>query len=161
MSRPAPDRVFLLAHPAHFIALGFGVGLLSARAAGTLGTLLALPLYALLPASASAGYWLWLAVFLAVGVWACHLTGEHLGEHDHGSIVWDEVTAFLAVLPFAPQTGWGLILAFLLFRLFDIWKPFPIGWMDQNLKSGLGGMLDDLLAAGYSIVCLLALQAWL
>lgn len=156
--RRQPDLPFLLAHPAHFLALGFGAGL-SPRAPGTLGTLVAFPLYWLL--SASTLYWAWMLLFLALGLWVCDVAGRHLGVADHGGIVWDEVAAFLLVLPFAPQTFPGFILAFALFRLFDIWKPFPIGWLDARVQGGLGVMLDDVLAAGYSIVCLLGVRSWM
>ncbi len=153
-----PDRRFLLAHPAHFLALGFGAGL-APTAPGTVGTLVAFPLYFAL-ASAPL-YWLWVALFLALGVWACARTGQALGEHDHGGMVWDEIAAFLLVLPFAPATWWGYALAFALFRLFDVWKPFPIGWLDARVRGGLGVMLDDVLAAGYAILCLLGVARWL
>ncbi|MCP5279249.1 MAG: phosphatidylglycerophosphatase A [Thiobacillus sp.] len=152
------DRPFLLAHPAHFLALGFGAGL-SPKAPGTVGTLVAFPLFWLLLESPF--FWGWVALFLAVGIWACGVTGRALGVHDHGGIVWDEVAAFLLVLPFAPLSWFGYVLAFALFRLFDIWKPFPIGWLDARVKGGLGVMLDDVLAAVYSILCLLGLQAWM
>ncbi|NCS64837.1 MAG: phosphatidylglycerophosphatase A [Hydrogenophilales bacterium CG03_land_8_20_14_0_80_62_28] len=154
-----PDLPFLLARPAHFLALGFGAGL-ARKAPGTWGTLATLPIYfamAWLPAPA---YWALAIAFVGVGVWFCDVAGKALGIHDHGSIVWDEIAAFLLVLPFAPATWWGYLLAFALFRLFDIWKPFPINWLDAQVKGGLGVMLDDLLAAGYAIVVLLAAISW-
>ena len=156
-----PNRAFLFAHPAHFLALGFGSGL-APKAPGTAGTLAAFPLYWLL--AAHPFYWLWIAAFLVVGVWACEVTGRDLGVHDHGGMVWDEIAAFLLVLPFAPVVALGapiaFALAFALFRLFDIWKPFPIGWLDARVPGGFGVMLDDVLAAGYAIVCLLGIAAW-
>ena len=156
-----PNRAFLFAHPAHFLALGFGSGL-APKAPGTAGTLAAFPLYWLL--AAHPFYWLWIAAFLAVGVWACEVTGRDLGVHDHGGMVWDEIAAFLMVLPFAPVAAVAapsaFALAFALFRLFDIWKPFPIGWLDARVPGGFGVMLDDVLAAGYAIVCLLGIAAW-
>lgn len=154
----SPDRRFLLSHPAHFLALGFGAGL-SPKAPGTVGTLVAFPLFWLLLESSL--YWIWVVIFLLVGVWACGVAGKALGVHDHGGIVWDEVAAFLMVLPFAPPSLVGFALAFALFRLFDIWKPFPIGWLDARMKGGLGVMLDDVLAAGYSIACLMGVAAWM
>ena len=149
---------FLFAHPAHFLALGFGAGL-SPRAPGTVGTLVAFPLFWLLVDSPF--YWAWISVFLAAGVWACAVAGRNLGVHDHGGLVWDEVAAFLMVLPFAPGGLAGYAVAFALFRLFDIWKPFPIAWLDARVGGGLGVMLDDVLAAGYAILCLLGLKAWM
>lgn len=157
-----PDHSFLLAHPAHFLALGFGSGL-SPKAPGTAGTLAAFPLYWLLVEHPF--YWLWVVAFLLVGIWACEVTGRDLGVHDHGGMVWDEIAAFLMVLPFAPVAALGgplaFALAFALFRLFDIWKPFPIGWLDARVPGGFGVMLDDVLAAAYAILCLLAVAAWL
>lgn len=153
-----PDRQFLFAHPAHFLAFGFGAGL-ARKAPGTFGTLVAFPLSALL--AGTPFYWAWVAVFLLVGVWACDVAGRALGEHDHGGMVWDEIAAFLLVLPFAPATWWGYALAFALFRLFDIWKPFPIAWFDARVRGGFGVMLDDVLAAGYAIVCLMGVSAWM
>ncbi len=154
----APDRAFLFAHPAHFLALGFGSGL-SPKAPGTAGTLAAFPLYWLL--ADHPFYWVWIAAFLLVGVWACDVTGRDLGVHDHGGMVWDEIAAFLLVLPFAPAGWLGAVLAFGLFRLFDIWKPYPIGWLDARVPGGFGVMLDDVLAAGYAILCLLGVAAWM
>lgn len=154
-----PDRHFLLAHPAHFLALGFGSGL-APRAPGTFGTLAALPLYFLLAPLPTIGYWVVVLCCLAAGVYICGRTGRALGVADHGGIVWDEIAAFLCVLPFAPATLPGYLLAFGLFRLFDIWKPFPIGWLDARVKGGLGVMLDDVLAAVYAIVCLMGVMTW-
>ncbi|NWG87084.1 MAG: phosphatidylglycerophosphatase A [Hydrogenophilaceae bacterium] len=154
-----PNGSFLFRHPAHLLAFGFGAGL-APKAPGTVGTLVALPLYFLL---LPLGSWYWLAVALAllVGVWACDVAGRALGVHDHGGIVWDEIAAFLLVLPFAPQNLAGFAMAFALFRLFDIWKPFPIRWFDRQVPGGLGVMLDDILAAGYAILCLMGIAIWL
>jgi phosphatidylglycerophosphatase A len=156
----SPDRDFLLAHPAHFIALGFGAGL-AAKAPGTLGTLVALPLHFLIAHLPAVAYWGLLLLGGLLGIWACGRTANALGVPDHGGIVWDEIVAFLLVLHFAPPTWWGYVLAFALFRLFDVWKPFPIGWLDARIEGGVGVMLDDVLAAGYAIVCLLGVRAWM
>ncbi|MDP2835089.1 MAG: phosphatidylglycerophosphatase A [Pseudomonadota bacterium] len=147
-----------MAHPAHFLALGFGAGL-SPKAPGTVGTLVGFPLFWLLAGSPL--YWAWIALFLVVGVLACDVAGRALGVHDHGGLVWDEVVAFLMVLHFAPPTLLGYALAFALFRLFDIWKPFPIGWLDARVPGGFGVMLDDVLAAVYAILVLLAAARWM
>ncbi len=158
-ARGWPDRAFLFSHPAHLLALGLGVGL-ARRAPGTWGTLLAYPIYFPLASLAPQLYWPLILLGIVLGVWACERTGKALGVADHGSIVWDEIAAFLVVLPFAPPSPWGLALAFVLFRLFDIVKPFPIGWLDAHLRGGLGVMLDDLLAAAYSILCLWSIAQW-
>jgi phosphatidylglycerophosphatase A len=155
-----PDWRFALAHPAHFLALGFGSGL-APKAPGTFGTLAAFPLYFALQGLAAPLYWALAALFLLAGIWICDRTGKALGIHDHGGIVWDEIAAFLLVLPFAPSTWWGYVLAFALFRLFDIWKPYPIGWLDRRVHGGFGVMLDDVLAAAYAIVCLFGVSVWL
>jgi len=140
--------------PAHIIALGAGAGLAPA-APGTVGTLLAFPLYWLLAALSTSTMALALlgAAFL-LGVWACGATGRALGVADHGAMVWDEIVAFAVVLVFTPP-GWQWQLgAFLLFRFFDIVKPPPIRYFDRRLKNGFGVMFDDLLAAGYTLLVL-------
>ena len=140
--------------PAHIIALGAGAGLAPA-APGTVGTLLAFPLYWLLAAFSTSTMALALlgAAFL-LGVWACGATGRALGVADHGAMVWDEIVAFAVVLVFTPP-GWQWQLgAFLLFRFFDIVKPPPIRYFDRRLKNGFGVMFDDLLAAGYTLLVL-------
>ncbi len=151
-----PNAGFLLSHPAHFIALGFGTGL-SPLAPGTVGTLLAFPLYALLAR--------WLAPELlagaivglfAIGVWACGRAGRDLGAADHGSMNWDEVVAFLAVLLFTPPGLVWQAFAFVAFRVFDIAKPPPIRHVDRTVKGGLGVMLDDAIAAFYALLVLAA-----
>jgi len=153
------DLALLRAHPAHFLALGFGAGLVP-RAPGTIGTALALPLYWALAGLPPVAYWLLVGLGFVVGIWACARTAKALGEVDPSSVVLDEIIAFLAVLPFAPVSLWGALAAFALFRLFDILKPFPIGWLERRLGGGLGIMLDDLLAAAYAILCLWGFAQW-
>ena len=149
-----PTLRFLFAHPAHFFALGFGAGLAPA-APGTFGTLVAIPIAFLLRASGSDAVYLAAVVaLLALGVWAAALTGRDLGVADHGAIVCDEVVAFLLVLFFVVPDGVRIAFAFLLFRLFDIVKPPPIRQLDDALQNGFGVMLDDLVAAGYTLVVL-------
>lgn len=132
--------------------MGFGAGL-SRWAPGTVGTLLgwgiALGLAPLLPPIAIA--------FLAIplfflGVWACGVAGRNLGVEDHGAFVWDEVVAFLPLAALASASLALQALMFLLFRAFDIWKPFPIRQVEARVKGGFGVMLDDLLAASYAYV---------
>ncbi len=107
-----------------------------------------------LPALAIA--FLALPLFLA-GIWASEVTGRHLGVPDHGAIVIDEIAAFLPLAALASQSPWLQALAFALFRLFDIWKPFPIRQFEARVKGGLGVMLDDVLAAGYAYAAFAAL----
>jgi len=152
--RAAPTLGFLLRHPAHFIALGFGAGLVPV-ASGTFGTLLAIPIAAVLRTYLSDALFGAAIVMLAlVGVWAAQVAGRNLGVSDHGSIVWDEVVAFLVVLFFVGGEVWRVAVAFAVFRFFDIVKPPPIRQLDRTFKNGVGVMADDLLAAGYTLVVL-------
>lgn len=148
----APDARFLLAHPAHFIALGFGVGLVP-KAPGTLGTLLALPLaWALGLVLPPLGIAFAAIPLFFLGIWACEITGRNLGAADHGAMVWDEVVAFLPLAALASASIVLQLVAFGLFRLFDIWKPFPIRELERNVKGGLGVMIDDVVAAFYAYI---------
>ncbi len=149
-----PRAGFAFSHPAHFIAFGFGAGL-SPFAPGTVGTLLAFPIWWLIgPAYPPLVLFGILAFLFAVGVWACDLTGRHLGIADHGAMCWDEVVAFLLVLAIAPA-GWAWqAAAFFLFRLFDVVKPPPIRQLERRMKGGFGVMFDDILAAGYTLLVL-------
>lgn len=147
-----PTLRFALAHPAHFIAFGFGAGLVR-PAPGTVGTLVAFPLYWLTqPFVADEFYLLLLGVLFVLGMWVCNRTSRDLGVHDHGAIVWDEIVAFMLVLFMIPDDFLNEVLAFLLFRLFDVWKPIPIRYYDRAVKGGFGIMLDDLLAAFYTLI---------
>ncbi len=149
-----PSWRFLLSHPAHLVAFGFGAGLVPV-APGTWGTLLALPVFVLIsPRLEAVEYLLMLAVLFALGVWACEVTGRAIGAADHGGMVWDETVAFLLVLFFAPATLPWQAAAFLLFRLFDILKPPPIRYYERTFKNGFGVMLDDLIAACYTLLVL-------
>jgi phosphatidylglycerophosphatase A len=143
--------------PARAIATGFGVGL-APKAPGTFGTLAAWPL----------GWWLAgmgpeivfpvLIVLFAAGVWACNAAGRELGAADHGSMVWDEVVAFLLILAVVPRELDWQAAAFLLFRAFDIAKPWPILEFERRFKGGFGVMFDDLIAAGYTLLVLAVLK---
>jgi phosphatidylglycerophosphatase A len=151
--RPRPALAF--SHPAHAVAFGFGAGL-APLAPGTFGTLLGWALaWALggLPPALLLGAVL--ALFL-LGVWACDVTGRHLGVADHGAMVWDEVVAFLLVLAIVPREILWQLAAFVLFRLFDIAKPPPIRHFERRYAGGFGVMFDDLVAAGYTLLVLAA-----
>lgn len=152
MTAVRPTLGFLLQHPAHFVALGFGAGL-APKAPGTFGTLVAIPIAFVLHAFGSdAGFIAAIVVLFVVGAWSCEVTGRSLGVPDHGSMVIDEVVAFLLVLFLTGLSPWRIAIAFALFRFFDIVKPPPIRQLDAALKNGVGVMLDDLLAAGYALL---------
>jgi phosphatidylglycerophosphatase A len=149
-----PTLRFTVAHPAHWIALGFGAGL-SPWAPGTAGTLLGWLLAWLAgPALGTPIGLVVIAVLFALGVWVCDVTGRHLGIADHGSMVWDEVVAFLLILAIIPASFAWQLAGFALFRLFDIAKPPPIRWLETRFKGGWGVMIDDLLAAAYALIVL-------
>jgi len=161
MTAAPPTAGFTFAHPAHAIALGFGAGL-APFGPGTAGTLVAWPVGWYLGGVVSPSVLLAsLALAFFVGVWACELTGRHLGVADHSSMVWDEIVAFLVILAIVPRELAWQAAAFVLFRAFDIGKPPPIDWFDRRLRGGFGVMFDDLLAAGYTLVCLAAIKRFL
>jgi phosphatidylglycerophosphatase A len=148
----------LLRNPLHLLSLGLGSGL-SPVAPGTCGTLLAIPPYLLL-AQLSLPYYL-LAVLLAfaAGIYLCGYTSTALGVHDHSGIVWDEFVGFWITMIAVPPTWQWILAGFVLFRLFDIVKPWPVKVADANMKGGFGIMFDDVLAGLYALVGLqLAMQ---
>lgn len=156
-----PSWRFVASHPAHLIALLAGVGLIR-FAPGTFGSLGAIPLHWWAAAHLNAHLHLAaIALLFAIGIWATGRTSRDLGVADHGGIVWDETVAFLLVLYFTPAEPVWQALAFVLFRVFDIVKPPPIRHFDRTVHGGFGVMFDDLLAAGYSLLCLAALKALL
>ena len=154
----APSLRFLFAHPAHLLACGFGSGL-SPFAPGTTGTLFAWFSYLLLQGWMSD---LWFLVFLlacyVAGIFVVQRTGKDLGVIDHGSIVWDEIVPFWGVLFFCPTDLWWQLVAFLLFRCFDIVKPQPARFFDEKVKNGFGVMADDLIAGLYTILLIAAVH---
>lgn len=159
--RVLPSWRFLFSHPAHFVSFGFGSGL-ARKAPGTFGTLVAFPLYWLIaPSLPDWEFLLLLLLAFLWGVWACDFTGKILGVADYGGIVWDEIVAFVLVLFFTPAGWHWSLLAFVLFRLFDIFKPPPIRYFDSTWHGGLGVMFDDLVAAGYTLLCLALVKSTL
>ena len=152
---PRPDP----RDPVQLAATAFGAGL-SPHAPGTFGTLAAIPLYLLLSLLPLGPYLLATALVIAVGIPLCGAAARRMQVADHPAIVWDEVAGYLLTMAAAPR-GWEWVLAgFVLFRLFDIAKPWPVRLADRRVHGGLGIMLDDLLAAGYAWGCLQAL-VWL
>jgi len=166
-----PSWRFMLSHPAHAIALGFGSGL-SPWAPGTVGTLWAWLAFLVLQPHLAPGHWaVLLGVGLLVGWWACTLTARHLGTADPGAIVWDEIVAFWAVLWLVMPAGFGAQLAaFALFRYFDAAKPGPVAWADRLFKGrrgqpvgwaqGFGILFDDLVAALCSLLVIALWVRW-
>jgi phosphatidylglycerophosphatase A len=152
-------RRVALSTPAGFLAFGFGSGL-SPRAPGTVGTVAAI-LPALFLVQLPAGLALLIiALAFVVGIHLCGVTGRALGEHDHGGMVWDEFVGFWLVLLYLPFDWIWWLAAFVVFRFFDILKPWPIRWLDRRVQGGFGVMLDDLIAGFYSLLVLLPVE-WL
>jgi phosphatidylglycerophosphatase A len=140
----------------HFLAFGCGSGL-AKYAPGTFGTLVSIPVFL---AIGHLPTWLYAVTVLAafaLGVWVCDTVSRDLGVHDHGGIVFDEFVGFWITMFLAPITVTSLVLGFALFRLFDIWKPGPIGWCDRNLEGGFGIMFDDVAAGAVACAALHAL----
>ena len=151
-----PDLRFLFSHPAHLIALGFGSGL-PPKAPGTFGTLFGWATYVLLaPHLTTVGWAIVLVAGFALGCWVCTKTGRDLGVADHGGMVWDEIIAIWLVLLFTPWGWLWQLVAFGVFRFFDIVKPAPIKRFERRFKhgnwAGFGVMGDDLIAAFYSLL---------
>jgi len=157
---PPPSLSFLFHHPAHMIACGLGSGL-SPFAPGTAGTALAWLTYPLLRLylESDLGLVIFLLLAFAVGVSACQITGRALGVVDHGAIVWDEIVPFWAVLLLTPPELLWQLAAFLWFRFYDILKPQPAKFFDTQVKNGFGVMMDDVIAAGYTVLTLAVMKA--
>ena len=170
----APTAYFMMAHPAHVLALGFGSGL-SRKAPGTVGTLWAWAVFVLLQHRLTE--WQWgalVALSLPLGWWACTVTARHMRVMDPGNVVWDEIAAFWLVLWLINPSGfWGQLVAFALFRYFDAAKPGPVAWADQLFhdvnpttdpgawrKAGWGIMLDDYVAAFCTLLVIAFWRAW-
>lgn len=147
-----PTFAWVFGHADRIVAFGFGSGLLR-PAPGTWGTAMAWLLWVVLLAHLP-DTWVAIVLLLAFGLgcWVCERCGRALGVPDHGGMVWDEIVAFWLVLWLSPPDFWAQLLAFVIFRVFDIFKPQPIAYFDRRYKNGFGVMLDDLLAAIYSLL---------
>lgn len=145
---------FRLSNPIHFLALGFGSGL-APKAPGTFGTLAAVPLFLLVAPLSSPLYLLLLLLMSVAGIYICGKAAEDAGVPDHGAIVWDEFVGFLITMFLIPISWQSLLVGFLLFRLFDIFKPWPISYLDKNCHGGLGIMLDDIVAGIAAWACMM------
>ncbi len=150
MDKQIRSRLSLL-NPVHFLALGFGSGL-AAKMPGTFGTLAALPLVVLLSHYASFSVYLAVTILVSiVGIWICGKTAEDMGVHDDSSIVWDEVAGMLITMLAVPLSWQTLLVGFVLFRFFDILKPWPISYLDKHVDGGFGIMIDDVLAGIFAL----------
>jgi phosphatidylglycerophosphatase A len=137
----------------HYIATGFGSGL-APKAPGTCGSAAALLFLPLLSPLSSFWYLLFLLITFATGIYLCGQASDYLQKHDAGEIVWDEFVGIWLTFYLVPLSPLNCLLGFLFFRLFDILKPFPISYIDKNVKGGLGIMLDDILAGICALICM-------
>ncbi|WP_081091514.1 phosphatidylglycerophosphatase A [Photobacterium leiognathi] len=156
-----PKDLLKMRNPWHLLATGFGSGL-AKYVPGTMGTLAAIPFYLLL-AQLPFGWYL-VAVLIAalIGVKICTITSGDMKVHDHGSIVWDEFVGFWITMAIAPTVSWQWVLTgFILFRFFDMVKPWPISWLDKHVKGGFGIMVDDILAGFMAMIALWVVGYWL
>lgn len=143
----------LLRNPLHLLSLGFGSGL-APVAPGTFGTLFAVPFYLLLAQLSLPWYLLAVNLGFVIGVYICQYTSDALGVHDHGGIVWDEFVGYWITMIAVPFAWQWILLGFVLFRGFDIVKPWPVKIADKKIKGGFGIMLDDVLAGLYALACM-------
>ena len=146
-NRLTPTQI--LTDPILFLAFGFGSGL-AKKAPGTCGTLAAVPVYLLIAQTGNLAYGLFTLLATVAGIWICGIAADKLGEHDFGGIVWDEVAGYLITLWFIPFSWLNVVIAFILFRFFDVLKPWPIRIADRRVKGGFGIMLDDVLAGVFA-----------
>ena len=142
-----------LKNPVHLLALGFGAGC-APKLPGTAGTLVAVPLYLILQHLSVLHYAGLLIILFILGIWICGRTMRDLGVQDHPAIVYDEIVGYLVTMSMAPPGWLWTVSGFLLFRLFDIWKPWPIRWLDRRVTGGFGVMLDDLVAGLFAFLTL-------
>ncbi|MDO9424829.1 MAG: phosphatidylglycerophosphatase A [Methylobacter sp.] len=149
----------ILSDPILFLAFGFGSGL-AKKAPGTMGTLAAIPVYWLFAQSNLFIYSLLTLIVTIVGIPICDSAAKKLDEHDFGGIVWDEIAGYLITMWLVPFSWQAVILGFILFRFFDILKPWPIKWVDRQVQGGLGIMLDDVLAGIFAGALLLGASAY-
>jgi len=142
--------VQFLKNPIHFLALGFGSGLMP-KAPGTFGTLAAIPVYILCKDLSLFNYLLFISIVTVAGVFICQYTSDALKVHDHPGIVIDEFAGYFITMIAIPFSWQWMLAGFLLFRLFDIIKPWPISWLDKKVHGGFGIMIDDVLAGFFAL----------
>jgi len=152
-------RKVALGSPSGFLAFGFGSGL-SPFAPGTMGTLVAIPFIFVLKSLGTVGFWVVLCLLFFLGVQLCGHVSRKLGVHDHGGIVWDEMLGYWLSAALVPLQWPWLLAAFLLFRFFDILKPWPIRQLDKKVSGGFGIMIDDVVAALFTLIILAVIQGF-
>ena len=143
--------IFNLSNPVQFLALGFGSGL-APKAPGTFGTLAAIPIYLLLTLLTPFHYALMVLIMSIAGIYICGKAAADVGVHDHGAIVWDEFVGFFITMFMVPVSWQSILLGFILFRFFDILKPWPISFIDKKMTGGLGIMFDDIIAGLFALI---------
>jgi phosphatidylglycerophosphatase A len=143
--------VFDLKQPGQFLALGFGSGL-APKAPGTFGTLAAVPLFLLLAMLTPTYYLAAVIVMSIAGIYICGKAANDVGVHDHPAIVWDEFVGYFITMFMVPVSWQSVLVGFLLFRVFDILKPWPISFIDKKMTGGAGIMFDDILAGIFSLI---------
>jgi phosphatidylglycerophosphatase A len=154
---PIPDTVWK--KPTHFIAFGFGSGTLP-FAPGTFGTLMAIPFYLAMQSLSHLSYFI-LLIFITVGsMWLCDTVSKEIEVHDHPGMCLDEIVGYLVTMFAAPSGLLWVMLGFILFRIFDILKPWPIRFMDEKIKGGFGMVIDDVMAGIYSLI-ILRILSWM
>ncbi|MGB1198148.1 MAG: phosphatidylglycerophosphatase A [Thalassotalea sp.] len=157
----APNHInFTLSNPVQFLALGFGSGL-APKAPGTFGTLAAIPFFYFMSSLSVGLYATVVVVMTIVGVYLCGKAADDVGVHDHPAIVWDEIVGYLITMWMIPWSWHAVLLGFILFRIFDIFKPWPISYLDKHCHGGLGIMLDDVLAGFAALLCLHLIYAYI
>lgn len=154
---PLPDSVWQ--NPWHFIAFGFGSGAIPI-APGTFGTLLAIPFYLALQQLPHTAYLITVILITLGSMWLCGKVSREIATHDHQGMCLDEFVGFFVTMYAVPLSLTWIIIGFLLFRLFDIWKPQPIRYLDEKMTGGVGMILDDVLAGVYSCL-ILHLLIWI
>jgi phosphatidylglycerophosphatase A len=142
--------IFDLKQPVQFLALGFGSGL-APKAPGTFGTAAAIPVYLLLAMLTPMYYFFAVVIMSIAGIYICGKAADNVGVHDHPAIVWDEFVGYFITMFMVPVSWQSVLVGFLLFRVFDILKPWPISFIDKKMSGGAGIMFDDILAGLFSL----------
>lgn len=145
------EQQFNLCNKTHLLATGFGSGL-APVSPGTFGTLAAVPIYLMFVYAPTWSFWLFTVLTCLVGPYICGKAADDIGVHDHKAIVWDEFAGFFITMCFVPFSWTAVVLGFVLFRFFDIVKPWPISYLDKHVHGGLGIMIDDIIAGIFAAI---------